>query len=467
MYTNLFKLCGWSDEEINANRSRIEFMLEKINCTDEKSLKHAEEHVSSCFDLSISAPILRIYLHEFLDIVNVRNEYDTYVTINFPITPTLFLGMLYAQMRTGKSVYVKSTTQTSIVCLGMIFDKYTRVLEEGERMGQGAGKAHCGQYQAEAGLLSLGILPKPDLVVGSGWFCDQAAEADHQMSQIFGFESVYFDGCMDWPWDVELPRENFEYSAKTVERAMKRVYEVTGLEITPEDNQQAWAAFYQLSFAFLNLCGTVGHSDPQVISHADLTPPYLFALVCPHPKRVGETLQAIGAMTEEVNRRIEQGIGILPKGAPKVYVGMKTGCDVRMIKVIEEVGLSITNIFLDGMTRAEKLPLMFPENDPFMQATEYMLKRPGLNTPCYQQQYHEDMLEEFGCDGSVLSYLYNCRPWTSPALMNRDNLEKKTGLPILLLETDYYDSRLYSPQQIKTRLEAYAEMLKLNKELKA
>lgn len=468
MYTKLFKMCGWSDEEINANRNRIEYMLEKIDCADEKNLKHAEEHVSSCFDLTIPGvpQLLRVYLLEFVDSVNIRNEYDHYVAVNYPVPPGLALGFNYAQARTGKRVAVKSTTQNAIMVLGMIFDKYTRVLETGELIGQAAGKAHCAQYQAEAGLLKLGILPVPDLVVASGWFCDQAAECDEMLSEIFGFESLNLDGCMDWPWNAPPSKENMIYSAKTLKRAMDRVEEVTGLVVTDEDNAKAWEHFGNVAAGIYTLVNMVAASDPQCMSHADISLVYLHGIVCPSDVERGDAvLEAVNMVLEEANRRIEEGIGVVPAGAPKVYVGMRTGCDVRAIKVIEEAGMSITNMFIDGMARLEKEPPMFPNPDRYLQAAEFWFKRPGFNSPCYQLEYQEDMLNDYNCDGAVLSYMFNCRPWVVPVLMGRDYLEKKTGKPCLVLESDYYDTRLYSPQQQKTRLEAFAEMLKMNKEL--
>ncbi len=38
-------------------------------------------------------------------------------------------------------------------------------------------------------------------------------------------------------------------------------------------------------------------------------------------------------------------------------------------------------------------------------------------------------------------------------------LEKTTGLPVLLLDMDLYDDRNYSASALRTRLEAFSEML--------
>jgi benzoyl-CoA reductase/2-hydroxyglutaryl-CoA dehydratase subunit BcrC/BadD/HgdB len=469
LYKRLFNLCGWSDEEIMANRERIEFTLEKIDCTDEASLKHAEEHVAYNFDLTIpgAAKMLGVYLHEFVDAVNIRNDYDYYVATNYPLPPAMVLSFDFARKRTGKKVAVRSTTQLSILILGVVFDKYTRVLESGELIGQAAGKAHCAQYQAEAGLLELGILPVPDLVMVSGWFCDQACEADELLSDRFGYEALNIDGCMDHGWIEKPAKRNIQYTAMTMQKAFERVEAVTGLQVTEEDNHNAWGYFNNVAIGSFSLINMVAISDPQPISHADVTVPYLAAMVAPGVERLDTVLDAMNEIIAEVNRRIEEGIGILPKGAPKVYVGLRSGCDMRSIKVVEECGMAITNMFVDGMGSLELEAPIIENPNKYEQAAEYFIKRPQFGCPLYGLNYWVDQVTDYNCDGAVLTYCFNCRPFAIPALMGRDYIEKKTGRPVMVLEGDYYDSRLYSPGQQKSRLEAFAEMLKLNKEIES
>jgi benzoyl-CoA reductase/2-hydroxyglutaryl-CoA dehydratase subunit BcrC/BadD/HgdB len=46
----------------------------------------------------------------------------------------------------------------------------------------------------------------------------------------------------------------------------------------------------------------------------------------------------------------------------------------------------------------------------------------------------------------------------------KEFVESETGLPVLSLETDIYDSRTYSAEALRTRVEAFAEMLLQRKE---
>ena len=47
--------------------------------------------------------------------------------------------------------------------------------------------------------------------------------------------------------------------------------------------------------------------------------------------------------------------------------------------------------------------------------------------------------------------------------MIKKSIESDLGIPVLALEGDLYDTRDYSAQQLRTRVETFAEMLKAKK----
>ena len=66
-------------------------------------------------------------------------------------------------------------------------------------------------------------------------------------------------------------------------------------------------------------------------------------------------------------------------------------------------------------------------------------------------------------DGYIAQYLYNCRPAALGSHSQKTYLEEKTGLPVLALEIDDFDSRAYSADSLRTKVETFAEMLKEKK----
>ena len=69
-------------------------------------------------------------------------------------------------------------------------------------------------------------------------------------------------------------------------------------------------------------------------------------------------------------------------------------------------------------------------------------------------------------DGFIANYLYNCRPAALSSHVEKKYLEEKTGLPVLALEIDCFDSRSYSADSLRTKVETFAYMLKEKKRKK-
>ena len=59
--------------------------------------------------------------------------------------------------------------------------------------------------------------------------------------------------------------------------------------------------------------------------------------------------------------------------------------------------------------------------------------------------------------------MYNCRPVASTSHLLKQFVEKETGIPVLSLEFDGYDSRNYSAESMRTKVETFAEMLRARK----
>ncbi len=66
-------------------------------------------------------------------------------------------------------------------------------------------------------------------------------------------------------------------------------------------------------------------------------------------------------------------------------------------------------------------------------------------------------------DGFIWGYQYNCRPHAQTSHFIKKWVETTTGVPTLLLEMDINDSRNYSAAALRTRVEAFAEILRARK----
>jgi benzoyl-CoA reductase/2-hydroxyglutaryl-CoA dehydratase subunit BcrC/BadD/HgdB len=74
-----------------------------------------------------------------------------------------------------------------------------------------------------------------------------------------------------------------------------------------------------------------------------------------------------------------------------------------------------------------------------------------------------EVVQETNLDGIIWNYLFNCRPLFQPSHLLKQFVERETRIPVLSLETDIYDSRTYSAEALRTRVETFAEILRVRK----
>jgi len=60
-------------------------------------------------------------------------------------------------------------------------------------------------------------------------------------------------------------------------------------------------------------------------------------------------------------------------------------------------------------------------------------------------------------------FIFNCRPLAQPSHFLKKWIEENLGIPTLSLEADNYDSRAYSAEALKTKVETFAEILRARK----
>jgi benzoyl-CoA reductase/2-hydroxyglutaryl-CoA dehydratase subunit BcrC/BadD/HgdB len=345
--------------------------------------------------------------------------------------------------------------------LGPVFGKIDSMIENGEKLGMPAGRAHCAQHQIQAGLFEKGILPVPDLSIASGWFCDQAAEAETLMSAMYDYEVTYLDAVNPCAWDgyPNLEDKSIQYAAKRLRKCFERVEQVAGTKITEEVMDKALNYLGGITMNFQNLIELVGKADPQPISHANVNMAFFLWIV---PLRhLNEAYDGLNTLITEAQQRVDEGIGVVPKGAPKVFVGIRWVTDHAPIKIIEESGLSISAMNMDTLSESELVPSDY--TDLYSLTVEGLFRRPQMSSILASIEYWKDIVEEWNLDGILLFFQYSCRPWATPPMMAKNALQKALDIPVLVVEADPFDTRNYSVGQLKTRVESFSEVVRMAK----
>lgn len=110
-----------------------------------------------------------------------------------------------------------------------------------------------------------------------------------------------------------------------------------------------------------------------------------------------------------------------------------------------------------------------PELDPVKTYIKQIYSNGGLARqalPSMALPQIQKWIEEYALDGIIMFSSKTCRMWNTGHLDMLDAIQKKNGIPGVVIEGDMVDSRMISDAQIDTRIQALVEMMEARKKIR-
>ena len=208
----------------------------------------------------------------------------------------------------------------------------------------------------------------------------------------------------------------------------------------------------------------MGDADPQPISQSNLDVPY-FTFYTVFQDR-DQLNKGLATLIREVKKRIKEGKGVVPKGAPRVYVCMRSPTAPDLLQMIESTGLNVC-VCLADMLRPGAADAQIISTDPCELMMESIYRLGGPLQQCSESLAYQDaVLKRFNVDGVIWGDPYACR-MSNYIYIARDVIQKEYDIPVMCLEYGGYENRQYTAGQLRTRVETFAELLKMRKAAEA
>lgn len=457
MYTELFTLCGYEPEEIEKETPRIERAFEKAKLGRE-DIERAETRLREYFDTTSFGvrKSLKIWMEQFIDMVLAKEEGKKIIYPSYPTVPDITLAINMA----SEDVFCQTPELVLDMVMGQIFGKIDPILEAAEAHGLSQGLAMCSLNQARVGGIIQEIAPMPDLLLGTGFFCDQTPKTDDYLHEVYGIPMVIMDGCMDSSWDEfpEISSRRVKALGIEIRRAMEECQDALGIKITDELLEESFSDFTKLWTSLFMLWDYM-KNDPQPMSLVDLGPLWWMA-TSPDRRALTEGIQVIAQLIREMHQKVKQGKGVVPKGAPKALILCHQATDPRVMRMIEDAGIAVPTTALIGVTASQAAAFADTKYTIWEEKVANNMLSHGLyhSTPGCIHRYRE-LCQTWNVDGVLNFYHFSCRAYCIAPLMIKSAIEEDVGIPVLSLEGDFYDTRQYSAESLKTRVETFADML--------
>jgi len=458
-YDELLKMCGFDNEEIDRERPRMEEAFRRLELQPD-DFKAAESFVRQNHEVELLGvrKIMRLWILELLDLVLARDEGRRLVYYGFPTIagPSAVIA--------SASDDILCTCPDVVLCstMGQIFNKINPILEAGEQNGLPPGHSLCSLQQVRVGGMAKGIVPVADLVLTSSYYCDMGSKTDELLHERYGHPAIYVDGSMDSRWE-EFPDyrpERLDFLGGEIDKALSKVEEILGVQVTEEARQEGAIRSKNLLGVLNEMGAIMRDAVPQPISIVTVEMARRLISGSSSKRLMVEGPKAIALLNQEIRDRVEKGIGGVDRDAPRVMILLSHFSDPTTMRMMEDCGLSVPITVYAAL--AAKFWTSIPSITGKVLAAEEM-KRGTFHSSTGILKRVAEVVTEFNMDGLIWNYIYNCRPVAITSHMLKEFVEKETGIPVLSLEMDPYDSRAYTAGALKSRVETFAEILRARK----
>lgn len=453
------EMCGFDTDEANMALPRIKRLFNKIGITRE-DIEPTKQRLRLYYDLELEGvrKILRFCLLETADTVLAREEGKKNVVFGFMAPALDVIGT--AMMSASRDVLFAHQCWAIQSILGCVFDKLVPVLEAAEKQWLKSGAmGHCANIKTLLGLITLDILPKPDLLLTTGFSCEAAPKTVDLLHEVFGIPVCCIDTCQDRAFDdyAESSRRTIGLAARSLKDAVARICRTIGLVITDEMIWDALAAKGALIHVLQQITELIETSDPMPISatHHSL----FMSLVAMTFTRQTMPLAVDAARTllAELQARIDDGIGVLPKGAPRVLGILPCHhADPRLEHLAGEMGVALAALDIGFESPYPDTP-----SDPY-EIVSLHLQQALASSLSVRSRLIADGCRKLNIDGVLNRYHVGCRTVAGDALMI-DHVSKNLGIPALLLEWENFDPRVYAHEPYQKRFELFKMMMENSK----
>jgi len=303
-----------------------------------------------------------------------------------------------------------------------------------------------------SGKTPVGRLPRPDLLFASNNICQTVAYWYKTLARHWKIPLILFDTPFNFGGiresDITYMKSRFEEMVPVLEKASGRRFDEGRfrriIEIAVETSltwgeilgtMKARPAPMTIFDAFVHLAPVVSLRGLPVALE------YYKLLLRELKERVE---RSIGAVVQERKRLMWDNIAIWYKVRDFANLFAERG--MNFVTATYTNAWAATISYLDASRPFESMAKTY----------SLVILNNNLN---HRLRLMEDLIREFQVDGLVIHSARSCKPYSVGQYDLKRLLMERLGVPSVVIEADIADSRAYSEEQARTRLEAFFETL--------
>jgi benzoyl-CoA reductase/2-hydroxyglutaryl-CoA dehydratase subunit BcrC/BadD/HgdB len=325
---------------------------------------------------------------------------------------------------------------------GMIASTDMGVPLMGEAESRGYSLDVCSFHRISLGASHMEHFPTPDLLVTTSFYCDGKVKTNEILARMHGKESM----LLYVP--SEISKDSVRYVEKQLRQITEKIGEVAGQRFDEDRLRAAVRSSNRARRSQLKLLDLLKHRPApwggnQLVSYSINGQVFTGTEV---KERLNE------AFLREWERRIEAR-NLRPERHRIFWFAWIPTYRSNLFEILKERGVSIPLCETFRVHWDE-----IDEDNPFEGLALKCLKNPFVGPQSRRTAEFDAVVQEYGIDGAILFATPACRQANGGYRVLQDSLAER-GIPLLTLNMDISDPRGYSPEQTRTRVESFIEML--------
>lgn len=324
--------------------------------------------------------------------------------------------------------------------------------------------SHCALNAIRLGSCIDGQLLPPTVTWSWGLHCNEAPKTEEMINCLHGDD--WLDIQLTIPHDAPLgtleadDEYRVDYLAKQIEQSQKKISEITGIEVTEEHLRQATEKYLDYMRRVDVLTDLVVNADPLPISGSELNQFCICMQVC-FDTGLDYINEAIDIAIEELGQRIEEGRGVVPKGAPKLACHFQPLNLPWIDRAFMENGVCIAlgRIFPRGSWLEDAVD----KDDMYRTSARHCFLCPNAVNMENEAAISIKILNQYNFDGALFGFFSHDR-WIGALHKTMvQKVEETTGIPHFYLESDFWGSDGSSEDDRLPVIRSICNSLKISK----
>ncbi len=327
-------------------------------------------------------------------------------------------------------------------------DGILRVAED-----SGCSRDTCSFLRGITGSVINDYMPMPDFLIATSLYCHGSAQVFKSLAKKYNKDFFY----IDVPFHYDRPYV-VNYVAKQLEDMMKKMAVKSNRKFDLDKLKQALVYSNQARDYYVKVNELRKNKPTPMLGGEAID----YTIMLAHTFGCPEMVEICKTLYEELKERVDKSIS--PAGEEKHRI------------LWRQLRPYYTNTLFDYIEMTHKAVIAFEEvnfvhwpelnlDEPFRSLAKRLLSNPPIDFTKHWLVYTKELIETHKIDGIIEFAHWGCRYLSATTQIVKEKILQSKNIPLLVIDGDCIDRKDYSDGQIKTRIDAFMEILNRKKRI--